>query len=342
MRSRRSGFTLVELLVVIAIIGILVALLLPAIQAAREAARRSQCVNNLKQIALGIQNYADTHKKLPAYCYRALGPPDGGNSHWEGFSVHTMILPYMEQQAVWDEFQRLYATSPDIGDTWRTGTMAELRRMDVPPYRCPSDGIQRFGAESGNNNYPISTGPQWALWGAGSQLGVFSRDFERSFADIADGLSNTIMIGEQLLGDNDGGRFSTGDVVRAIPNVGMGNFPTAAMVTQYAQNCMAGRGNHHSHSGREWISALPNQSIFNTVAPPNWQWPDGLPSGSCQDCVGCGWMDSNGIFPARSKHPGGVNHALADGSVRFISGDVELTTYQALGSREGGEAIGSY
>jgi prepilin-type N-terminal cleavage/methylation domain-containing protein len=336
MHSHRRGFTLVELLVVIAIIGILVALLLPAIQAAREAARRSQCVNNLKQIALGVQNYADTHKKLPAYCYRSYGPGGNWASHWEGFSVHTMILPYMEQQAVWDDFSRVYSASPDLLEGWRTGTFQNVRRIDIPPYRCPSDGIMRFGAETGNNNYPVSVGPTYAAWNAAQQPGVFSRDFERTFADIGDGLSNTIMIGEQVLGDNDGGQFSVGDVVRAQPWSGATAFPTDAQLAQYGQNCQGGIGNHHSHGGREWISSMPNHSVFNTIAPPNWQYPN------CQDCTGCGWMDSNGVFPARSKHPGGVNHSLADGSVRFISGDVNLQTYQALGSREGGEAIGTY
>ena len=152
MRSRQRGFTLVELLVVIAIIGILVALLLPAIQAAREAARRSQCVNNLKQLAIGFQNYHDTYKKLPAYCYRSYGPASNWASHWEGFSAHTMLLPYIEQQTMWDEFLRTYSASPDLLEGWRTGTFGPLSNQEVPPFRCPSDGIQRFGAENGNNN----------------------------------------------------------------------------------------------------------------------------------------------------------------------------------------------
>lgn len=338
MRFRQKGFTLVELLVVIAIIGILVALLLPAIQAAREAARRSQCVNNLKQLAIGFQNYHDTHKKLMRYGYTAYGP-GGTASIWEGYSAHTMLLPYIEQQALWDEFLRVYAASTDLHEGWRTGTFGPISNENVPPFRCPSDGIQRFGADNGNNNYPICTGPTWTLWNASAQPGIFSRDFERTYADIVDGTSSTIMIGEQVLGDNDSSKFSTGDVVRGIANVGMGNFPTDAQLAAYGQACTASAAvlaNHHSHGGREWISCMPLQTVFNTIAPPNWQYP------TCQDCTGCGWMDSNGAFPARSKHPGGVNHALADGSVKFISGDVNLQTYQWLGSRDGGEAIGTY
>ena len=100
--TRRRGFTLVELLVVIAIIGILVALLLPAIQAAREAARRSECVNNMKQIAVAFHNYHDSFDTFPRYCYRGTGQPSQSCSHWEGFSAHTMILPYIEEQTVWD------------------------------------------------------------------------------------------------------------------------------------------------------------------------------------------------------------------------------------------------
>jgi hypothetical protein len=94
--------------------------------------------------------------------------------------------------------------------------------------------------------------------------------------------------------------------------------------------------NIHQHGGREWIATQPAQTVFNTIAPPNWQYP------TCQDCVGCGWMDSNGVFPARSRHPGGCNHGLADGSVRFISNDVNLQTYQFLGSKDRGEPIPNY
>ncbi len=152
-------------------------------------------------------------------------------------------------------------------------------------------------------------------------------------ADIRDGTSNTIAFGEHRLGDHDGGTYQPGDVVRGQPFTWTGHFPTPDEVEQYGQQCVAGIGNHHSHGGRDWICPQPSQTAFNTLAPPNWQWP------ACQDCSGCGWMDSDGIFPARSYHPGGANHGLADGSIRFISETVNTADYQALGTRAGGEIV---
>jgi prepilin-type processing-associated H-X9-DG protein len=317
-----------------------VALLLPAIQAAREAARRSQCVNNMKQLALGYQNYHDTFKRLPAFVYRSYGATNNWASHWEGFSAHTMILPYIEQQANWDEFTRVYQYSPDLWEGWRTGTFQALSDQAMPAFRCPSDPGMRFGTDAGNCNYAVSAGPMYTVWNPpnGRNLGVFSRDSETNFADIVDGTSNTIALGEMLVGDNNNALYTPGDVVRGIAYAGSSLYPTDAQLAAYGQACdtPTAIANQHSHGGREWIAPMPTQTVFNTVAPPNWRYP------TCQNCTGCGWMDSDGVFPARSRHPGGANHALVDGSVRFISNDVNLQTYQWLGSKDGGEAIANY
>jgi hypothetical protein len=310
-------------------------------------------VNKVKQLAIGLHNYHDTFKKLPRFANISYGPnatvvagvPSTQiASQWEGFSAHTMLLPYIEQQQLWDDFLKDYGTCPDLFEGWRNpaggGFFLAVRRTAVPAFRCPSDPGMRFGADAGNNNYAVCTGPSYACWSAARQLGVFSRDFETNFADITDGTSNTIMLGEQLVGDNNANLYTPGDVVRAIAWTGAVAFPTETQLSAYGQACAAAvisnPTNIHQHNGREWICTLPTQTIFNTIAPPNWQYP------SCQNCVGCGWMDSDGVFPARSRHPGGANHGLVDGSVRFISNDVNTLTYQYLGSKDRGEAIPSY
>jgi prepilin-type N-terminal cleavage/methylation domain-containing protein len=336
MRVKRDGFTLVELLVVIAIIGILIALLLPAVQAAREAARRSQCTNNLKQLVLAGHNYHDVHKCFPQYNYRATGYPNATCSQWEGFSAHTQLLPYVEQQAVYDTVVTLQKNTPTPQDGWRIGHFTTIRRTRIPGFMCPSD-TSSSGSNTGNCSYPVSAGSNngWSSSLNKSRAnGVFCPNWgEVKIGDIKDGTSNTIFAAELRLGDHDNGTYRPGDVVRGQAFTWTGAFATPAQIEQYGVQCDGGKGNHHSHAGREWMAGMPAQTVFNTLAPPNWQYP------TCQDCTGCGWMDSDGVFPARSYHPGGVNHALADGSIRFISETINGADYQALGTRNGGEAV---
>jgi prepilin-type N-terminal cleavage/methylation domain-containing protein len=332
--QKREGFTLVELLVVIAIIGILIALLLPAVQAAREAARRSQCTNNLKQLVLAGHNYHDVHKCFPQYNYIATA----GASQWEGFSAHTQLLPYIEQQAVYDTVVSLQASTPTPADGWRIDYFTDIRTTRIPGFICPSDSPSSGTTNTGNCSYPVSVGSNngWSSYlSKNAANGVFVPNWgEVKIGDIKDGTSNTIFAAELRLGDHDSTIYRPGDVVRgqAFP-WGTAYQPTPAQVEAYGVQCSAGTGNHHSHAGREWMAGMPTQTVFNTLAPPNWQYP------TCQDCSGCGWMDSDGVFPARSYHPGGVNHALADGSIRFISETIDGTDYQALGTRAGGEAV---
>lgn len=330
----KSAFTLVELLVVIAIIGILIALLLPAVQAAREAARRSSCTNNLKQVALAMHNYHDVYKCFPRFAYQTVDPANPPNlkSHWRGYSIHAMLLPYIEQS-------NLYTIVDQVGikaaRDWYDGnaTLTAARRTKIATFRCPSDTDFPGSSETGNCNYVFSFGSHFD-WGSGAQNGWVMRGRETSFSDMRDGASNTIMAAEIRIGDNNNAVYRPGDVVRAQPFSGSSRlFPTQADMDAYGQQCLGGISNHHSHSGRDWIAPMPTQTVFNTVAPPNWRFP------TCQECSGCGWMDSNGAFPARSWHPGGVLHALGDGSVRFVSETINFQTYQYLGGRDEGQAV---
>jgi len=256
-----------------------------------------------------------------------------------------MILPYMEQQAVYDVVSGLWQTTPDGWEGWRTGTFQAIRRTRIDAFLCPSDS-PRSGADTGNCNYPVSQGCSvgWNL-GNAQMNGVFGRDAsannsqERDIAAIRDGTSNTVMVGEHRLGDHDNGTYRPGDVVRGISLSTSNAYPSGTVIYDQAAieadgvNCDGGKGNHHSHGGREWIAGMPAQTVFNTLAPPNWKYP------TCQNCSGCGWMDSQGIFPARSYHPGAVVHGIADGSVRTISDTIDSATYCMLGNREDGQAV---
>jgi len=332
MALSRKAFTLVELLVVIAIIGILIALLLPAVQAAREAARRSQCTNNLKQFGLALHNYHDVYKTFPRFCYR-----QAAGSHWEGYSVHTMLLPYIEQGALYDQWKSLYATHIDPDNGWRVAYMNPVSRMKIQAFHCPSDS--RFpDLNYPGNNYAVCMGStlRWADYNI--QNGMFRRDLEVAMAGVRDGSSNTIMASEMRIGDNDNNVLVPGNTVRGVAYTGasVNAVPTQAELETWGQACFAGNGNHLSTNGREWIAPVCTQTTFNAAAPPNWKWPTciwGSPGFSA---------DADGLFPARSFHPGGVNTAMGDASVRFITETIDFPTYPALGSRDGGETVGQF
>jgi len=333
-RPERQGFTLVELLVVIAIIGILIALLLPAVQAAREAARRSQCTNNLKQFALALHNYHDTYKTFPRYNQL---PAQSGASSAYAYSVHMKILPYIEQGAIYEEIKSIsrdfyYNVNPTVDNL--VGTMR------LSAYVCPSDEPFPNPSRPGNCNYPVCAGPNlgWDI-ALTRQNGVFRWRTATPIAAIYDGTSNTIMLAEHLTGDNDNGVYrAETDTVRGLAWSGnqstyQGAIP-ASEVNAAGAACDASPDNHSSVSALRWTRGTFTYNVFNTLATPNWQFPGCMTSTSTGN-----HGSSTGIYPARSRHPGGVNHALADASVRFISETVEMELYQSLGSRNGKEPV---
>jgi len=333
VRTKVRGFTLIELLVVIAIIAILIALLLPAVQQAREAARRTQCKNNLKQLGLALHNYHDTFNIFPPAHTRtqANNPGTGALTGWRGFSAHAMMLPYIEQTNLYNQLDfNVYFDAPQ-------NTTA--RRTTISAYLCPSDTPYPGSADRGNNSYPGCMGPSLGQYVGpiGYRDGVFGFDMLVRMRDITDGTANTIAFSEHLIGDNNNASYRPGDVVRAIAWSGSTVYkPTQTDLNNYGAACDGGKGNHHSHGGREWAIGMPAQTLFNTAGPPNWKFP------TCQPCAGCGWMDSQGIFPARSRHVGGVQVTLADGSCRFISENIDLNTWQGLGSIRGEEVLGEF
>jgi prepilin-type N-terminal cleavage/methylation domain-containing protein/prepilin-type processing-associated H-X9-DG protein len=202
--SKFRGFTLVELLVVIAIIGILVALLLPAIQAAREAARRTECNNKLKQIGVALHNYHDTHKSLPAgYIYRTTAPSVAGDPDW-GWQVS--LMPYMELDALYAELDMTTKLLKQYYKAGATAAEQEPLQRPIPAYRCPSDIAKdlntycNFGATNhfriATSNYVGSAGPG-SLGGTADTEGLFFGNSWLNFKEIMDGTSSTLMAGER-------------------------------------------------------------------------------------------------------------------------------------------------
>jgi prepilin-type N-terminal cleavage/methylation domain-containing protein/prepilin-type processing-associated H-X9-DG protein len=370
MRRRHAGFTLIELLVVIALIAVLIALLLPAVQAAREAARRAQCVNNMKQLGIGYHNYHSVNDTLPW---------GSGPWGWNDLSSYPLLLPYIEQQALWNNFNfndgdntDNNGINPALPDTPNNRT---AQTTQVAAFLCPSDVNRLSGGATasgtlgrpyGRVNYagnagssPISTfwltpfdgifkwvgGDEFLPGGASAGLRTGNPQPGKGscvgFRDITDGLSNTAMASEKVMGLNSSSVNI--DVLR--PNGTLWNVAgststdiSPAQVTGggagywsrcKATNTLTGTPVDDTPFCAQWWSGYPPQTRYTHVMTPN--------DISCAFGGGA----TGGAYTAGSRHSGGVNCLMADGSVKFIKSSVNVQTWWALGSRSGGEIVSS-
>lgn len=314
-RSRRAAFTLVELLVVIAIIGILVSLLLPAVQSAREAARRMQCSNNLKQLGLALHNYESAYKRFPA----------GRNELRH--SPHSALLPFIEQTNLG---QRI-----DFRVRWDHINNAEALAAEISIYRCPSDPVSSSPYSWGSTNYRSSQGSGllWGLppsdpsnvnYGMPAPNGVLIPNLYLRFGDIPDGTSNTAAFSEHGLGDFSNAISSPTDTFwpRTHPAT-----PDQAIIDCQSIDVTDLQYQRVSDVGAPWMNGYHSTTAYFHVAPPN--------SRSCM------FPPGRIATAAQSYHTGGVNFGRCDGSVAFVSQSIDVETWRAVGSRNGGEvAIG--
>ncbi len=375
--SLSRGFTLIELLVVIAIIAVLISLLLPAVQSAREAARRAQCTNNLKQIGLALHNYHSTHNVFPPgrmYPDAVIGgvprltltsygtgnmPDAPGN--WTGYySVHCHILNYLEQVNAYNAMNfagvNLGSLQNAAGQIIAANYTAYTLTQST--FLCPSDPYSTGDGPGGENNYRANFGGSTPYAGggvrgdntpkSGTDNGVFTYGPGISIAGITDGTSNTSAFAERTKGSNKQSVPGT-----SSDNIGIFGFTFTfnplADADALFQNCLNGR------SSTAWFY---QQGRYAPSPGFGLQFSDGWayawyvatlynhvapPNWIGVDCgVGSTIMDTPGehsIVSARSQHPGGVNSLLADGSVRFVKDSVSIPTWRALGTRAGGEVL---
>ncbi len=332
-KKRANGFTLIELLVVIAIIAILIALLLPAVQSAREAARRSQCKNNLKQLGLAMHNYLDVNLVFPpGICDDGSGALTGG-----GWSVQARILPYIEQGNMYNLI--------DFRNSYAAGSSPAIDR--VPVLLCPDELLDEQRSSGGvAQHFPLNYGANMGVWlvyepsgtigtpGSGGE-GVFYPNSRLGAGHIQDGLTNTIMFSE----------------VKAYQpyrrNAAPGYTSDPGMPTDAATLAALdddGIADPRATGHTEWVDGRVHQTGFTATFPPNFETPftgatDTFDTDYNSQQEGNSTTNiSYAVVTSRSYHTGGiVNACLMDGSVRSIGKDIDLTLWQNLADRSDGE-----
>jgi prepilin-type N-terminal cleavage/methylation domain-containing protein/prepilin-type processing-associated H-X9-DG protein len=336
--TRARGFTLVELLVVIAIIGVLVAILLPAIQAARESARRTSCTNNLKQLGIAANNFHDARGGFPVGSESREYSADASNA-WSLYrwSALAHLMPYYEESSMFNQLDLsvpLYAGALGSISTQNASAVASM----VPLFLCPSDEAKIVSPGFGPTNYTACAGS--GLPG-GSQLdtdGVFYVNSHTRISQIGDGTSHTALFSESLLGTT---KFSPipkdyrVDYKYAAPPFN----PFAAPYMTLTDTACASAVQWNVSDGRgfSWANGEYRCALYNHYYLPNQAIPDcmaAITGGPAKTkYLGFGWR------AARSQHPGGVNMLLADGSVQFIFDGIDPTVWHAMSTRNGNETI---
>lgn len=309
LARRGRAFTLIELLTTITVVGLLVALVLPAVQMARESARRSRCSANLRQIGLALNNYASTFGSFP----------DGSNGR--GYSPHSLILPYLDEPVLYNAINFSVRAS-DFSPTSANNTAI---RVSLSVFLCPSDGSSMRGG-AGWSSYPANRGVNYRSGNSENGAFIISSG-SPSLASFTDGLSDTAAVSEWVLGRFLPDRDPKGPVYETPANLtGTNEFEL------FARNCHdldpATARVDFSDKGVYWHKGDYLHTNYNHALGPN--------DHSCM--TGTGWVQ-NGAFSASSRHPGGVHLLFGDGHVRFVSETVNIPLWRAVATRNGGEVV---
>ncbi len=335
--AKRGAFTLIELLVVIAIIGVLIALLLPAVQQAREAARRIQCVNNLKQVGIALHNYHDTMGRFPFggivlplnHPYVVSGFTRQGHYRW---STLAQLTPFLKKTAV---FNAINLSLPILdGASVIMPQNSTANTTQVAEFLCPSDGRGRCLPDYAASNYMACTGD--GVLGAGFGVadaafgtpnGVFFFNSSIGMAEVTDGSSQTAFMSESLVGDGSASGTRSGPIDPLMVAVQVaGGSPIYTPLSD--AECAAATATFFRRNSA-WVQGSYQHALYSHYYAPNSPTPD------------CLRQQYHGWKAPRSRHPGGVNVLFGDGTVRYVKNTVNLSTWRAASTRNGGEVINS-
>lgn len=331
--SKRCGFTLIEILVTITIIGLLIALLIPAVQAVREAARKMQCSNNLHQLGIAVQSYHEAHSVLPfGVGLDYDGPVSSlGTLEDRRYSAHAMLLPYLDQSVVYNQLNFNVAPFYPFVNAANDDQQELARRFDevingpaaaarLEVFLCPSD-LDRLQSRWCPNNYRTCNGSSWS---GRDGNGMFGQISSVKLDDVKDGLTNTAMFSEHVKG--------SWDDTLIDPLSDLYNLQGVWTESQFSDACgrltpqTAGAYQYDVESGQTWLAGNMNWTRYNHVRTPN--------RTNCKN----GFTWDGVILNATSWHTGGVNVLMGDGSVRFVNENINDELWRALGTRAGGEA----
>ena len=330
-RAARPGFTLIEALVVISIIGLLLALLLPAVQSAREAARRAQCQNNLKQIGLALHGYHAANGSFPIN----LVWTTQGSARY--FSALTRILPYMDHQALYSGINYEVRTIPlRISRLFEYPANLTAYETRVATYLCPSDPPGRPTSHGCNyrGNQGVGPAPLKTAENYDSGNGFYACTSVTDAHSFPDGLSHTVAYSERLRGTGDSSSVLAldrdfGDLV-GHPAYPYAVYRDADYALGWCQVAAVENFPAIRYAGFTWFFTELDCTSYCHAQEPNGRIPDAILNNQASR-----W----GIVTARSLHPGGVNALMSDGSTRFVSETIARRTWRALGTRNGGELV---
>lgn len=349
----RHAITRFELLVIFATIAVLLGLLLPAVQMAREATRRSNCLNNLRHIGQAMQNYASAHTSFPPGRVVNVAPLDdrtasaNANSttgNGSCFSAYAYMLPYLEQNGIYNRIN--FNTGPDtVGND-------NVSASQPATFLCPSDsGPSKSNGGVGVTNYVLNTGTTFSVSPMNpcraQVTGVFYENSHIRIADIADGTSQTICISEQVLSDPNDTANIGGSWNGAIPTTGFAltsgnnNSNFGPELLAYPGDCVTGN-KLQLNRGNRWLYGAPGHTLYNHIRPPN-DWQIDCQGGLAHSQRNFYWWSrlSHNIA-AHSKHPGGVHALYCDGHAQFVVGTIELKTWNSLGSCSSSDVVGGF